>query len=839
MINQLMTWLRNLTIGSKLTFGFGVLVALTLVVIGIGYLSNVPATEKFTSTKEVSVPTVLASDRAQANLLRMLRDVRGYLALGEPVFRERYHQNRQAFETDLAELRHLSTYFSAENKERLQALELAFESWLQWPDQLFALRDDQIDREPAYQLLVQDAAFVASEILMGLDRLIDLQGERPATPNVVTQIEQMARFQSSFSSMLAGLRGYVTTRNHNFRSEYEANATANEVTWDELLKGKEAMTPEQQQILEGIAENRQLFLTFPEQMFSILESDRWRLDLYQFNTKAEPLAERMLQLLNDIVVDQQQLLQDDLAEGSNLLLQAQRWTLVGGLMAMFVGLGMALLLRRHIVGPIERLTLATAKITAGDLSIQSKIETKDEIGQLATSFNVMTGRLRDLIANLEQRVAERTVELEAAVKSLQTSADISRQITAILELNELLQSVVIRVHQEFNLYHTHIYLLEPETQDLVMVEGFGEVGRQLKARGHRLNYGQGIVGTVAKTKQPFISNDVDSVAHFYRNPLLPNTNSELAVPMRKGQELLGVLDIQSERHNRFSNDDVSLMQSIADQIAVAVDNARLLAEQTETILKLQELDRLKSEFIGMISHEMRTPMTAVLGFSELLLQGFSGELTTQAKEDVQLIYDNGQHLLKIINDILEVAKIETGQTKLTLQPVDVYTVVEEVKAMSQGMLRNKPVQLLDKLPDNLPLGHADPDRLRQILFNLVTNAIKFTLEGSVTILAEVVDQRHYTSSNLANTLSSKTRSLKSRWLRVTVVDTGVGISAEQQHTVFERFSQADMSDTRQYGGIGLGLTICKLYVEMHGGQIGVKSEAGAGSEFFFTIPLVE
>ena len=139
--------------------------------------------------------------------------------------------------------------------------------------------------------------------------------------------------------------------------------------------------------------------------------------------------------------------------------------------------------------------------------------------------------------------------------------------------------------------------------------------------------------------------------------------------MRKGQEVLGVLDMQSTQKGRFTEKDVSLIQSIGNQVAVAIDNARLLSEQKATIRKLQEMDRLKSQFLTMMSHELRTPMNAVLGFAELLLYGMSGELPEQAKEDVQLIFDNGKHLLNLINDILDIAKIESGLVQVSKQPV--------------------------------------------------------------------------------------------------------------------------------------------------------------------------
>jgi len=400
-------------------------------------------------------------------------------------------------------------------------------------------------------------------------------------------------------------------------------------------------------------------------------------------------------------------------------------------------------------------------------------------------------------------------------RALETSADISRQITSMLDLDELLTYVVNRLQTEFEFYHTHIYLMDEAKAELTMVKGYGDVGQQLKAKGHRLQLGQGIVGTVAVTNEPFVSNRVDEVPNFVRNPLLPLTQSELAVPMRKGQKVLGVLDVQSQHGGRFSQKDIKLLQSIGDQIAIAVDNARLLTEKQSIIVKLQEIDRLKSEFLTTMSHELRTPLNAILGFADVLLQGIDGPLSDYAQNDVQLIYNSGQHLLTILNDILDISKIEAGMMELVLEPVEMSVVLQDVQAAATLLVKHKSIALHFNVPAQMPLIRADRTRLQQILLNLVDNAIKFTEQGHVTV-----------------TVTYSTVSLN-----FTVIDTGIGIPADKQAAVFERFKQGDMSKTRKYEGTGLGLTICQELVEMHGGKIQLRSQEGVGSEFQVTLPI--
>jgi putative methionine-R-sulfoxide reductase with GAF domain len=209
------------------------------------------------------------------------------------------------------------------------------------------------------------------------------------------------------------------------------------------------------------------------------------------------------------------------------------------------------------------------------------------LGLFAALVDFREDQLRSVYASLLRQKKE-TLQLQELTQQVQQQAaqlkiiiEISRQITTLLRLDEVLTYVVSRIQTEFDFYHVHIYLIEEDSDDLVMAEGSGDVGRQLKEKGHRLPAGRGIVGTVSSTNEHFLSNNVNEVLNFVRNPLLPDTNSELAVPLRKGEQVLGVLDVQSEQINRFTQDDVSLLQSIANQTAVAVSNAWIICSRQQ------------------------------------------------------------------------------------------------------------------------------------------------------------------------------------------------------------------------------------------------------------------
>ena len=410
---------RDLSIARKLALGFGALVLLTLLGAGASYLGSYQATTKISSTDDTRVPAALVASSAQANLLRMLSDVRGDLALGGPDYKERYRQSRQAFDANLAELEELSPNLDPANQRRIQELEHTFEDWSSLPERLFALRDDQLSREPAYRILMTEGIQSASRVLIDIGQLIELQGQREPTGENLALLQDMAKFQGKFAIMFSALRGYVTTRKHTFKWEYEVNLTDNQNAWDRLSGKRDTLTPSQQALLDNIAQNRAALLLLPEQMFDVLESERWREDLYLFETQAVPLAESMQQLLDEMTGDQQTLLQTELASGRQDLVNANRLTLASGIIALALGLTLAFVFYATIAGPVRRLTGVAEAVRGGDLGAQARVESRDEIGTLAATFNNMTDQLRQTLAQVEQKVDERTWELQESLALLQ------------------------------------------------------------------------------------------------------------------------------------------------------------------------------------------------------------------------------------------------------------------------------------------------------------------------------------------------------------------------------------------------------------------------------------
>jgi GAF domain-containing protein/HAMP domain-containing protein len=260
---------------------------------------------------------------------------------------------------------------------------------------------------------------------------------------------------------------------------------------------------------------------------------------------------------------------------------------------VFYGLGLAAMILltlftwRAVLAPVNRLQSVAWQMAGGDYESRVRITSNDEIGRLAQAFNDMA----DGVQIRDRELRELAKELQQRTQALEIITETSRRLTTILEVDQLLQEVVTNIQNTLGYYHVHFYIIDQITGDLVMREGTGEVSQQLKAKGHRLKAGEGIVGKVAGSGEAFLAEDVDKVPDFVRNPLLPKTQAELAVPVRKGNVILGVLDMQSEEVGSFSEEDLTLMQAIADQVAVVLENARLFREAHAAAVEAERLSR--------------------------------------------------------------------------------------------------------------------------------------------------------------------------------------------------------------------------------------------------------
>lgn len=255
--------------------------------------------------------------------------------------------------------------------------------------------------------------------------------------------------------------------------------------------------------------------------------------------------------------------------------------------------------------------------------------------------------------------------------------------------------------------------------------------------------------------------------------------------------------------------------------------------------RLKSVDKLKSEFLASMSHELRTPLNSIIGFSKVILKGIDGPITELQKTDLNAVHQSGQHLLSIINDILDLSKIESGKMELLKEMIDIGEIAEETMSTAYALMRDKPVKLTADIEENLPLVYADKTRIKQMILNILSNATKFTDRGEITLTIKKIRYKDIKviESNPDSYCPSRTPIRDRDFILVSVRDTGIGIKREDMPKVFEDFRQIDSSFERREGGTGLGMAISLKFIELHGGEMWVESQFGKGSNFYFIIPV--
>ena len=527
-------------------------------------------------------------------------------------------------------------------------------------------------------------------------------------------------------------------------------------------------------------------------------------------TEASPLGDRLERLTNDLVNKAE----IDLAasiDASQAAYRASRWVVIGfavGTTALALVLGYAI--SWSLIGPVKLMETRLRLIAAGDLAQRVDVPNRDELGGLAAQFNQMAIELE-----------ARTRELTRLVDELRALGEVSQAVSSSLELEIVLDTIVARAAQLSAAHSGVIYEYDSATQELHVQNAYRldeDLAEIMRVAPLRL--GEGVAGRAVALRAPFQVADVlDKHAYdvgrirtaFERH----GYRSVVAVPLLFEQQILGALVVWGKETGSFPPEVVDLLQTFANQSVLAIQNARLYREIGAKSRQLEVASQHKSEFLANMSHELRTPLNAVIGFSEVLIDRMFGELNEKQEEYLKDIYASGTHLLSLINDILDLSKIEAGRMELELTDFHLPTAIDNALMLVRERAGRRSIALHTSIDNRFGHIQADERKVRQVVLNLLSNAIKFTPEGG---RIEVGAQP------------------KDRFIEVSVSDTGVGIAPEDQEAVFEEFRQVGAA-AKKVEGTGLGLTLCRKFVELHGGRIWVKSEIGVGSTFTFTIPV--
>ncbi len=412
----------------------------------------------------------------------------------------------------------------------------------------------------------------------------------------------------------------------------------------------------------------------------------------------------------------------------------------------------------------------------------------------------------------------RTGQLGQSVEEQKALVEISQVVSSTLDIETVLASIVRHAVQLSKTDAGTIYEFDETEQVFIPRINYGvnaEFIEALRESAHGVG-DETVIGRAAIKRAPEQIADLANVSN-YPLPFVKEAGfrAMLAVPLLREDRLFGGLVVRRKEAGWFSTAVVDLLQTFAAQSVIALHNARLFREIEEKGRELEIANKHKSQFLANMSHELRTPLNAILGYTELILDNIYGDVPEKIQEVLERLEKNGRHLLGLINDVLDLSKIEAGQLTLSLNEYSMGEVVQTVFTSVETLAAEKKLELKVSVPRDLSIARGDEQRIAQVLLNLLGNAIKFTDEGEVRVEVTASDETFL----------------------VSVSDTGPGLSQADQKRIFEEFQQADGSNTREKGGSGLGLSIAKKIVEMHGGRIWVESTVGKGSTFRFTLPV--
>jgi signal transduction histidine kinase len=483
---------------------------------------------------------------------------------------------------------------------------------------------------------------------------------------------------------------------------------------------------------------------------------------------------------------------DDLAAAQRTLLVIL-FVLAAGLIALvtFFAYRSATAMTR----PLEELAAAAQQIEAGDLGVRVRQRSAHEIGTLERAFDTMARSLSERERAQQEYLAE-----------VRTVNEVADAVVGVTDRERIFAESLSRMVALFHADGASIVIREDAPGAPA-----GSGGRLIAPTTVGVDAETAVMLATRVLVNPVY--DPNQIQHLsIPNSPMPHVAH---IPLSARGRAAGLLSAYFKTPREITDTEARALRTIARLVSVAKENADLVNELKDNNLQLERANRLKSEFLASVSHELRTPMNAIIGYTKLMLDGLDGELTEQQTADLERVVQAADNLLGLINGLLDLAKIEAGKMELNVEEVDLSLVIDDVIELIRPSAETKALSLRTEIAGSLPTAWADRARIRQVLVNLMANAVKFTEHGGVTIRASIVDG----------------------WITIAVVDTGVGIPPEAQTYIFDEFRQVDASTTRRYGGTGLGLAISKRLIALHGGRIWVDSSVGVGSTFLFTLPV--
>jgi signal transduction histidine kinase len=425
-------------------------------------------------------------------------------------------------------------------------------------------------------------------------------------------------------------------------------------------------------------------------------------------------------------------------------------------------------------------------------------------------------------ARLFEQVQARSAELTRSVEELRALGDVTQAVNSTIDLETVLTTIVAKATHLSNTEAGAIYVLDDASREFRLRATYGMDDNIIaEIRDRHIHLGETAIGMAVEQRMPIQIADIQSDPSAVLDVIVrAGFRALLTVPLLGADRIVGALVVRRREPGEFAKNTIELLQTFAAQSVLAIQNARLFHEIEEKGRELAEASQHKSQFLANMSHELRTPLNAIIGLTDMMVGNAARFGTEKALEPLRRVLGSGRHLLALINDILDLSKIEAGRMELHLETFPLAPVIEDVAKTIEPMATKNGNRLVIHCPADLGTIHADQTRVRQSLLNLASNANKFTEKGTVTIAA------HQRQENGRD------------WITLAVTDTGIGMTPEQMGKLFQEFSQASSSTASKYGGTGLGLVISRGFCQMMGGDITVESEVGRGSTFTIRLPRI-
>jgi signal transduction histidine kinase/CHASE3 domain sensor protein len=658
------------------------------------------------------------------------------------------------------------------------------------------------------KLLVSFLAIAALLIVMGIVGLHVLSGVNDRAEELVKLQQKIAAYRQIQRDV-----SLPSSWTWNERTLEAARSQLNQFRHD--FDRLPSVPPEEAAALARIREEQDALATALDELFNLTRTGQAAAAREFQLAQASPIAENLERLTNEAVNKAEV----DMAvriQATQDAYRTSRWVVIGfagGSLALALTLGYAM--SWSLIGPVTLMHARLRLVASGDFSQRVEVPNRDELGALTRQFNQMAAQLDDSYATLQ----DRTRELSESLDQQTATSDILRLFSrSPTDVQPVFEAIVTNGAR----------LCGGEQCLLVGLEG----GALIRLASHNF-HPEGEVSLRALFPAPLTRSYTSGRAILERQTVhVPDIAADpeygpkhlaamvgyraaIGIPLIRESRPIGALVVTRESVGRFSPRQVDLLQTFADQAVMAIENARLFQETADKSRQLEAASRHKSEFLASMSHELRTPLNAILGFNEMILGEVYGEVPPDLKEPLTDIMNSGKHLLRLINNVLDLSKIEAGRMDLALDDYSVQDTVERVRASLHPLAVDKGLDFVVSVPEGLPLAYGDAGRVAQCLTNLAGNALKFTRRGRVEIGVE----------------------RQGDLLVYRVADTGIGMAPDRLATVFDEFRQADATIASEFGGTGLGLSITKKFVEMHGGRIWVESELGKGSTFLFSVPL--